>query len=49
MGKSRVTLALTREFQNPTTEMAAARSSFGNISDNMTHMTGPREMAKEAT
>src|SRR5580704_11135275 len=49
MGKSRVTLALTSEFQNPTTEIAAARSSFGNISDRSTHITGPREIAKEAT
>ena len=49
MGKSSVTLALTSEFQNPTTEIAAARSSFGNISDNSTHITGPREIAKEAT
>jgi len=41
-----VTLALTREFRNPTTEDCAARSSLGKISDNRTHMTGPSDMRR---
>ncbi len=49
MGNSSVMLALTKEFQNPTTAIAAARCSVGKISDSITHMTGPSEIANEAT
>ena len=48
-GKMNVTLALTSEFQKPATEMAAARCSLGKISDSSTHITGPSEIANDAT
>ena len=42
-------MKLTAELISPTKEMAIPRTRFGNSSENSTHMTGPRDMAKLAT
>ena len=37
------------EFQKPASDMAMPRYWLGKISDSSTHITGPSEMANEAT
>ena len=39
----------TSAFQKPAAEIATPRYSFGKISDSSTHITGPSEIANEAT
>lgn len=48
-GKTWVTEKLTKELKNPTTEIAIPLILLGNTSEINVHITGPREMAKEAT
>ena len=48
-GNTNVTLALTSAFQKPAAEIATPRYSFGKISESSTHITGPSEIANEAT
>jgi hypothetical protein len=40
---------LTMEFQKPIIDMAKPLSLFGNISESRVHITGPIEMANDAT
>ena len=48
-GKTCVTEKLTNELKNPTTEIAIPFILLGNTSDIRVHITGPRDIAKEAT
>ena len=48
-GKTSWTIKLISELTKPTKEIATAHTLFGKSSENMTHITGPMEMANEAT
>ena len=48
-GKTCVTEKLTKELKNPTTEMAIPFILLGKISEISVHITGPRDIAKDAT
>jgi len=48
-GKTNCTKKLTVELINPTNEIATPRILLGKSSENNTHITGPNEIANDAT
>jgi hypothetical protein len=47
-GKTSINRKFVNQRHNTATDMALLRSLFGNISDMITQVNGPREMAKDA-
>ncbi len=48
-GKTCVTEKLIKELKKPTTDIAIPLILLGKISEIKVHMTGPRDIAKDAT